>query len=196
MLYQNELPYDPPSQAEWTRPDGTLGWAGYKVGDDVQRHQFYGGGVYVYNRNAESVITQRGFEVPERPGVRLHHLLTVDLSGPGIVEHVLLNDTGSRRSAPPRACRATWWTSRPPEPGSLHQPAPQQRPVLLQQQDGTQRDLDLGAGGDAYGVAAGQRRHDRPAELVDDARGEQVGEQRRPALAQLLASSRARPAWP
>ena len=51
VLYQNELPYDPPSQADWTRPDGTRGWAGFKVGDDVQRHQLFGGGVYVFNRN-------------------------------------------------------------------------------------------------------------------------------------------------
>ena len=35
VLYQNELPYDPPTQADWTQPDGTLGFAGYKVGDQV-----------------------------------------------------------------------------------------------------------------------------------------------------------------
>ena len=28
ILYQNELPYDPPTQADWTADDGTLGWAG------------------------------------------------------------------------------------------------------------------------------------------------------------------------
>ena len=95
VLYQNELPYDPPTQADWTRPDGTLGWTGYKVGDDVRRHQLYGGGVYVFNRNNPSIVTESGFEVPDRPGVRLHHLLTVNLSGPGIVEHVV-NDFGGR----------------------------------------------------------------------------------------------------
>ena len=95
VLYQNELPYDPPTQADWTRPDGTLGWAGFKVGDDVQRHQLFGGGVYAFNRNNEDIITESGFEVPERAGVRLHHLLTVNLSGPGIVRHVV-NDTGAQ----------------------------------------------------------------------------------------------------
>ena len=94
VLYQNELPYDPPSQADWTRPDGTLGWAGYKVGDDVQRHQLYGGGVYVFNRNDPSITTQSGFEVPQRAGVRLHHVLTVNLEA-GSIEHVV-NDTGAR----------------------------------------------------------------------------------------------------
>ncbi|WP_199905240.1 pectate lyase family protein [Nocardioides sediminis] len=94
VLYQNELPYDPPTQADWTRPDGTLGWSGYKVADDVQRHQLYGGGVYVYNRNDPSIVTERGFEVPTRDGVRLHHLLTVNLEA-GAIEHVV-NDVGDR----------------------------------------------------------------------------------------------------
>jgi hypothetical protein len=94
VLYQNELPYDPPTQADWTRPDGTLGWAGFKVGDDVQRHQLFGGGVYVYNRNHPSITTESGFEVPDRAGVRLHHVLTVNLEA-GSIEHVV-NDTGAR----------------------------------------------------------------------------------------------------
>ncbi|GAB3018411.1 hypothetical protein GCM10011376_00630 [Nocardioides flavus (ex Wang et al. 2016)] len=94
VLYQNELPYDPPSQADWTRPDGTLGWSGYKVADDVQRHELFGGGVYVYNRNDPSITTESGFEVPERDGVRLHHVMTVNLEA-GSIEHVV-NDTGAR----------------------------------------------------------------------------------------------------
>ncbi|WP_404384811.1 glycoside hydrolase family 55 protein [Knoellia locipacati] len=94
VLYQNELPYDPPSQADWNRPDGTRGWTGYKVADDVTRHHLYGGGVYVYNRNDPSIVTERGFEVPERDGVRLHHILTVNLDA-GAIEHVV-NDTGDR----------------------------------------------------------------------------------------------------
>ncbi|MCP3420950.1 hypothetical protein [Nocardioides pinisoli] len=94
VLYQNELPYDPPSQADWTRPDGTLGWSGYKVADDVLRHQLFGGGVYVFNRNKPSITTESGFEVPDRAGVRLHHVLTVNLEA-GSIEHVV-NDTGAR----------------------------------------------------------------------------------------------------
>ena len=96
VLYQNELPYDPPSQAEWQEPDGTLGWAGYKVADDVQRHQLYGGGVYGYQRNAEpGITTESGFEVPVTPGVQLHHVMTVHLDGIGVIEHVV-NDVGGR----------------------------------------------------------------------------------------------------
>lgn len=87
VLYQNELPYDPPTQADWSH-DGVQGYAGYKVADDVRTHHLYGGGVYVYNRNNPSIRTDNGFEVPRTPGVQLHHILTVNL-GAGTVEHVV-----------------------------------------------------------------------------------------------------------
>jgi hypothetical protein len=89
VLYQNELPYDPPTQAEWTADDGTLGWAGYKVADDVQRHRLWGGGVYVFNRNNPSIVTENGYEVPQAPGVVLRHVMTKNLSGPGTIKHVV-----------------------------------------------------------------------------------------------------------
>ncbi|MFC5379254.1 adenylyl cyclase [Aquipuribacter nitratireducens] len=95
VLFQNELPYDPPSQAEWTQPDGTLGWAGYKVADDVERHTLWGGGVYAFNRNDPTIVTEDGYEVPETPGVVLHHIMTKNLSGPGIIAHVV-NGVGGR----------------------------------------------------------------------------------------------------
>ena len=64
ILYQNELPYDPPTQADWMH-DGVEGWAGYKVGDQVKTHRLDGGGVYVFNRNNPSIHTENGFEVPD-----------------------------------------------------------------------------------------------------------------------------------
>ncbi|MGH9214291.1 MAG: adenylyl cyclase [Acidimicrobiales bacterium] len=87
ILYQNELPYDPPTQADWMNGD-VEGWAGYNVGDRVRTHTLHGGGVYVFNRNDPSIHTENGFEVPERPGVRLHHIMTVNL-GAGTVDHVV-----------------------------------------------------------------------------------------------------------
>lgn len=88
VLYQNELPYDPPTQADWTMPDGTLGWAGYKVDDEVTEHRLYGGGVYVFNQNNPDIVTENGFEVPQAPGVQLHHIMTVNLSA-GTINHVV-----------------------------------------------------------------------------------------------------------
>lgn len=89
VLYQNELPYDPPTQADWATPDGTLGWAGYKVADHVQQHQLWGGGVYVFNRNDPTIVTENGYEVPDTPGVILNHVMTKNLSGPGTINHVV-----------------------------------------------------------------------------------------------------------
>ncbi len=89
LLFQNELPYDPPTQAEWTADDGTLGWAGYKVADDVKEHELWGGGVYVFNRNNPSIVTENGYEVPDTPGVVLNHIMTNNLSGPGTINSVV-----------------------------------------------------------------------------------------------------------
>ncbi|MFT4108836.1 hypothetical protein [Propionicimonas sp.] len=94
VFYQNELAYDPPTQADWTQPDGTPGFPGYKVSDRVRVHSLSGGGVYVYNRNNPSIVTTSGFEVPARPRVTLHHVMTVNL-GAGTISHVV-NDTGTQ----------------------------------------------------------------------------------------------------
>ena len=88
ILYQNELPYDPPTQADWTQPDGTLGYPGYAVAADVTTHRLDGGGVYVFNQNNPSIVTENGFVAPETPGVQLHHIMTVNLSA-GTVNHVV-----------------------------------------------------------------------------------------------------------
>jgi hypothetical protein len=87
ILYQNELPYDPPTQADWSN-GSVLGWAGYKVADDVKTHRLYGGGVYVFNQNNPSIRTENGFEVPVTPGVQLTHIMTVNLSA-GTINHVI-----------------------------------------------------------------------------------------------------------
>ena len=101
VLYQNELPYDPPTQADWTAADGTPGWAAYKVGDEVTDHHLWGGGVYVYNRNNPDIVTANGYEVPIRDGVRLTHVMTKNLSGPGTIQHVV-NGVGATGRRGPR----------------------------------------------------------------------------------------------
>jgi hypothetical protein len=92
VFFQNELPYDPPTQADYQH-DGVLGWAAYKVADDVRTHELWGGGAYVYFNVNPSIHATRGFEVPVTPGVRLHHIMTVNLSA-GTIDHVV-NDTGA-----------------------------------------------------------------------------------------------------
>lgn len=92
IFFQNELPYDAPNQAAWQH-NGVLGWAAYKVANGVKKHELWGGGVYVYTNVDPSLHATRGFEVPVRPGVRFHDLVTVNL-GAGTIDHVI-NDTGA-----------------------------------------------------------------------------------------------------
>jgi hypothetical protein len=91
IFFQNELPYDAPDQASWQHA-GSLGWAAYKVADSVRSHELWGGGSYIFTNVNPSLHASRGFEVPVRPGVKLHGVLTVELSA-GTIDHVV-NDTG------------------------------------------------------------------------------------------------------
>jgi hypothetical protein len=90
-FFQNELPYDPPTQAAWRT--GANGYAAYKVADSVNTHEAWGMGSYCYFNVNPSIHADRGFEVPVKSGVRLHNLLTVSLGGNGVIDHVV-NNTG------------------------------------------------------------------------------------------------------
>ena len=92
ILFQNEMPYDPPTQAAWSH-DGVNGYAAYKVADTVRTHEGWGLGSYCYFNVNPSIHAAHGFEVPVTPGVRLHDLLTVSLGGYGVIDHVV-NDFG------------------------------------------------------------------------------------------------------
>jgi len=93
VFFQNELPYDPPTQADYQH-DGVLGYAAFKVADHVRTFQGYGMGSYIFTNVDPDIHVSQAFEVPETPGVQLHDLLTINLSGPGTIDHVV-NDTGA-----------------------------------------------------------------------------------------------------
>ena len=93
VFFQNEMPYDAPDQAAWQH-DGILGYAAYKVGDDVRAHEGWGMGSYIYTNVDPSLHASHAFETPVRPGVRFHDLLTVSLNHAGTIDHVI-NDTGA-----------------------------------------------------------------------------------------------------
>ncbi|WP_328464696.1 discoidin domain-containing protein [Actinoplanes sp. NBC_00393] len=90
-FFQNEMPYDPPTQAAWRT--GANGYAAYKVADSVNTHEAWAMGSYCYFNVNPSIHADRGFEVPVKSGVRLHNLLTVSLGGNGVIDHVV-NTTG------------------------------------------------------------------------------------------------------
>ena len=92
-FYQNEMPYDPPNQAAYMN-GGTQGWAAYKVADSVTTHEAWGLGSYCFFNANPSVVNARAFEVPVKPGVRFHNMVTVSLGGTGTISHVI-NNTGA-----------------------------------------------------------------------------------------------------
>jgi hypothetical protein len=92
IFFQNELPYDPPTQADYEH-DGVLGYAAFKVAGNVQSFQGYGMGSYIFTNVNPDIHVSHAFEVPDTPGVQMHDLLTINLSGPGTIDHVI-NDTG------------------------------------------------------------------------------------------------------
>jgi hypothetical protein len=99
-FYQSEIPYDPPDQASYTSATGTNGWASYKVADNVPEHEAWGLGVYSVFRHPD-VVLSRAIEVPQKPGVRFHHMITVALDDKGEISNVI-DDKGGPTSLAPR----------------------------------------------------------------------------------------------
>jgi hypothetical protein len=60
----------------------------------VRRHEAWGLGVYSYFNQGVDVRAARGIEVPRRPGVRFHNMITVFLDGSGGIERTI-NDSGA-----------------------------------------------------------------------------------------------------
>jgi hypothetical protein len=92
IFFQNEMPYDPPSEAVW-RPGTAGGYAAYKVANTVTSHEAWGVGSYCYFNVNPAIVAARGFEAPNTTGVRFHDLLTVSLGGMGSITNVI-NTTG------------------------------------------------------------------------------------------------------
>jgi len=100
IFFQNEMPYDPPSQAAWTEAPGVEGWAAFKIADSVTNFSGYGMGSYSFFNKAfnqgVNIYAAHAFEVPATlPASSLHDLLTIFLStaGSGGILNVV-NDTG------------------------------------------------------------------------------------------------------
>jgi hypothetical protein len=92
IMFQNEMPYDPPSQEAWQN-NGVNGYPAYKVGDNVKTHEAWGLGSYSFFNVGPDIHAERAFEVPVTPGVTMHSLVTIFLNANGGIDHVI-NDTG------------------------------------------------------------------------------------------------------
>jgi hypothetical protein len=100
-FYQSEIPYDPPDQASWTGGSGVNGWASYKVADGVSTHEAWGLGIYSVFRHP-NVVLSRAIEVPRRPDVKFHHMITVALDNLGEISNVINSVGGPTSTGKPR----------------------------------------------------------------------------------------------
>jgi hypothetical protein len=96
IMFQNEMPYDPPDQAAWQH-DGVLGFASYKVADSVKTHEGWGLGSYCFFNVDPTIHAARAFEVPVTSGVKLHDILDLSITNHGTIDHVV-NDYGDPTS--------------------------------------------------------------------------------------------------
>jgi hypothetical protein len=105
VYFQNEMPYDPPSQAAWMEAPGVDGWAAFKVANNVTSFSGYGMGSYSFFNQGIDIFAAHAFEVPTNlPAGSLHDLLTIFLDvthGRGGIRHVVNEAGGSSTGANP-----------------------------------------------------------------------------------------------
>jgi len=103
-FFQNELPYDPPSQAAY-RAGGAQDWAAYRVAGRVRDHRAVGLGIYANFTADPSIVVPSAIVAPKTPGVSFTNVTTISLgTGKGTIAH-LVNDAGD--AARPGAIRQT-----------------------------------------------------------------------------------------
>ena len=97
-MFQNEMPYDVPTQADWMS-GATRGFAAYRVDAAVTTHEAWGLGSYCFFNRNPAIVADHAFEVPVATGVRLRNMVTVSLGGgKGEIAHVI-NDAGGAARA-------------------------------------------------------------------------------------------------
>jgi hypothetical protein len=104
IFLQNEMPYDPPSQAAWMEAPGVDGWAAFKVTNNVTSFTGYGMGSYSFFNQGVNIYAANAFEVPTTlKSASMNDLLTIFLStaGFGGILNVIDNTGGSSTIANP-----------------------------------------------------------------------------------------------
>jgi hypothetical protein len=94
IFFQNELPYDPPSQADWMASPTQDGYPAFVVSPDVRSFQGYGMGSYVvFIDTSATLYDAEAFQAPDTPGVQFHNIFAVWIAGSG-GDQSIINGTG------------------------------------------------------------------------------------------------------
>jgi hypothetical protein len=94
IFFQNELPYDVPSQAAWNESASFNGYPAFQVGSGVKTFQGYGMGSYVvFFDTAPTLHVTEAFQAPQTAGVQFHDVFGLWIRGSGGLDSVI-NGTG------------------------------------------------------------------------------------------------------
>ena len=90
IFFQNELPYDPPSQSEWMASPTQNGYPAFLVSPNVRTFQGYGMGSYVvFIQTTATLHDAEAFQAPHAPGVQFHDVFGVWISGSGGLDSIV-----------------------------------------------------------------------------------------------------------
>jgi len=94
VFFQNELPYDPPSQSVWNESSTFSGYPAFQVGSAVKTFHGYGMGSYVVFISTPATLNvTEAFQAPKVPGVQFTDVFGVWISGSGGLDSIV-NGTG------------------------------------------------------------------------------------------------------
>jgi hypothetical protein len=84
VFLQNELPYDPPSQADWMASPTQDGYPAFLVTPNVTSFHGVGMGSYSVFINTPATLTDaEAFQAPDTPGVKFNNVFALWIAGPG-----------------------------------------------------------------------------------------------------------------
>jgi hypothetical protein len=114
IFFQNELPYDPPSQAAWMQSPTQNGYPAFQVGRNVTSFQGYAMGSYVVFINTSATLhVAEAFQSPDTPGVQFHNVFGVWIAGSGGLDSVVNGTGGPVTSTNPGTVKPVDVTSYP-----------------------------------------------------------------------------------
>jgi hypothetical protein len=94
IFFQNELPYDPPSQSAWMATPSQDGFPAFLVTPNVGTFQGYGLGSYVvFIQTTATLFDAEAFQAPHAPGVQFHNIFGVWIAGSG-GDNSIINGVG------------------------------------------------------------------------------------------------------
>jgi len=90
IFFQNELPYDPPSQSAWMASPNQNGYPAFLVSPNVKTFQSYGMGSYVvFIQTSATLHDAEAFQAPKTPGVQFHNSFGVWIAGSGGLDSIV-----------------------------------------------------------------------------------------------------------